>query len=104
MRLSLLRCLQVRQRHSTVHQATRPNENESFFVIVDRPADHPEVLAYFHSLNPYRMIEVLPACTAADRAAKYAPALYADLVLEFFRANYAHQQGHGTAAMPNRYA
>ena len=25
------------QRHSTMHQTTRPNENESFFVIVDRP-------------------------------------------------------------------
>ena len=35
----------MRQRHSTVHQATRPNENESYFVIVDRPAGHPDVLA-----------------------------------------------------------
>lgn len=61
-------------------------------------------LAYFHSPNPYRMIEVLPSCIAADRPAKYPPALYADLVLEFFRANYAHQKGHETAAMPNRYA
>ena len=94
----------MRQRHSTVHQATRPNENESFFVIVEQPADHRDVLAYFHSPNPYRVIEVLPSCIAADRPAKYTPALYADLVLEFFRANYAHQQGHATAAMPNRYA
>ncbi len=72
-------------------------------VVVDGQTDRYS-LAYFHSPNPYRVIEVLPACIAADRPAKYAPALYADLVLEFFRANYAHQQGHGTAAMPNRYA
>ena len=72
-------------------------------VVVDGQADRYS-LAYFHSPNPYRVIGVLPSCIDADRPAKYAPALYADLILEFFRANYAHQQGHGTAAMPNRYA
>ncbi len=30
---------------STVHQATKPNQNESFFVSHDRGADHPDVLA-----------------------------------------------------------
>jgi isopenicillin N synthase-like dioxygenase len=72
-------------------------------VVVDGRTDRYS-LAYFHSPNPYRMIEVLPACITAARPAKYPPALYADLILEFFRANYAHQQGHATAAMPNRYA
>ncbi|MBM3340665.1 MAG: isopenicillin N synthase family oxygenase [Betaproteobacteria bacterium] len=72
-------------------------------VIVDGKADRYS-LAYFHSPNPYRTIEVLPSCISADRPAKYAPALSADLILEFFRANYAHQKGHATAAMPNRYA
>jgi isopenicillin N synthase-like dioxygenase len=72
-------------------------------VIVDGRTDRYS-LAYFHSPNPYRMIEVLPSCIDADHPAKYAPALYADLVLEFFRANYAHQKDHATAAMPNRYA
>ena len=33
------------QRHSTVHQATRPNFNESFFIGHDRAADHPDVVA-----------------------------------------------------------
>ena len=33
------------QRHSTVHKATRPNFNESFFIGHDRPADHPDVVA-----------------------------------------------------------
>jgi len=30
---------------STVHKATKPNQNESFFVSHDRGADHPDVLA-----------------------------------------------------------
>jgi len=33
------------QRHSTVHKATRPNYNESFFISYDRSADHPEIVA-----------------------------------------------------------
>lgn len=30
---------------STVHKATRPNQNESFFISHDRGPDHPDVLA-----------------------------------------------------------
>ena len=30
---------------STVHKATKPNQNESFFISHDRGADHPDVLA-----------------------------------------------------------
>src|SRR5262249_7968299 len=30
---------------STVHKATRPNQNESFFVSHDRAADHPDVIS-----------------------------------------------------------
>ena len=33
------------QRASTVHKATRPNFNESFFISHDRGAEHPDVLA-----------------------------------------------------------
>ena len=33
------------QRHSTVHKATRPNFNESFFISHDRGADHADVVA-----------------------------------------------------------
>src|SRR5215467_6714841 len=36
---------QSMQRHSTVHKATRPNFNESFFISHDRRADHPDVTA-----------------------------------------------------------
>ena len=71
-------------------------------VIVDGSADRYS-LAYFHSPNPYRTLEVLPSCIDDQHPALYPPALYADLVLEFFRANYAHQEGHGSAPMPNRY-
>src|SRR2546422_5689023 len=36
---------QSMQRHSTVHKATRPNFNESFFISHDRAADHPDIVA-----------------------------------------------------------
>jgi len=36
---------QSMQRHSTVHKATRPNFNESFFISHERAADHPDVVA-----------------------------------------------------------
>ncbi len=36
---------QSMQRASTVHKATRPNYNESFFISHDRSADHPDVVA-----------------------------------------------------------
>ena len=36
---------QSMQRASTVHKATRPNFNESFFISHDRAADHPDIVA-----------------------------------------------------------
>src|SRR5713226_6533760 len=36
---------QSMQRHSTVHKATRPNFNESFFISHDRGAEHPDIVA-----------------------------------------------------------
>jgi len=71
-------------------------------VIVEGKVDRYS-LAYFHSPNPYRMIEVAPSCIKSNEVSKYPPALYADLIMEFFRANYSHQDGHETAVMPNRY-
>jgi isopenicillin N synthase-like dioxygenase len=55
-------------------------------------------IAYFHSPNPDRVIECLPSCVGADNPARYPPAVYRDLVLEFYRANYFHQKGHRSAA------
>jgi isopenicillin N synthase-like dioxygenase len=55
-------------------------------------------IAYFHIPNPNSTIECLPSCVSVDNPAKYAPAVYRDLVLEFYRANYFHQKGHKSGA------
>ena len=55
-------------------------------------------IAYFHSPNPNSTIECLPSCVSADNPAQYAPTVYCDLVLEFYRANYFHQKGHQSSA------
>ena len=72
-------------------------------VIVEGAADRYS-LAYFHSPNPYRTIAVLPSAIDPEHPAKYAPALYADLIREFYGANYAHQKDHGRVEMRNRYS
>jgi isopenicillin N synthase-like dioxygenase len=56
---------QSMQRHSTVHKATRPNFNESFFISHDRAADHPDVIAG----RPLRGRNQWPTGHAAMRAA-----------------------------------
>jgi len=53
------------QRASTVHTATRPNFNESFFISHDRGAEHPDVLAG----TPLRGANQWPVGRAAMRAA-----------------------------------
>jgi isopenicillin N synthase-like dioxygenase len=55
-------------------------------------------IAYFHSPDPDSVIECLPSCVSADNPARYPPAVYRDLVLEFYRANYFHQKGHRSEA------
>jgi isopenicillin N synthase-like dioxygenase len=55
-------------------------------------------IAYFHSPNPDSVIECLTTCIGADNPARYPPAVYRDLVLEFYRANYFHQKGHRSVA------
>jgi hypothetical protein len=40
----------------------------------------------------------VPTCVASDNPRRYPPAVYRDLVLEFYRANYFHQKGHRSAA------
>ena len=66
-------------------------------VLNDSGADRYSI-AYFHSPNPAATIECLPSCVAADNPPRYAPAVYRDLVLEFYRANYFHQKGHKSSA------
>jgi isopenicillin N synthase-like dioxygenase len=55
-------------------------------------------IAYFQSPSPDSVIACLPSCVSADNPARYPPAVYRDLVLEFYRANYFHQKGHRSAA------
>jgi isopenicillin N synthase-like dioxygenase len=71
-------------------------------VIVDGAQDRYSI-AYFHSPNPYRVIDVAPSCVDARHPTQYQPRLYADLIHEFYSANYAHQKDHATIKMANRY-
>lgn len=71
-------------------------------VIVDGDMDRYS-LAYFHSPNVSRPISVAPSCVDSDNPAKYEPTLYADLIREFYTANYFHQDGYGKEEIRNRY-
>jgi isopenicillin N synthase-like dioxygenase len=51
-------------------------------------------IAFFYSPNVSSVIECLPSCTGADNPPRYAPAVYRDLVLDFYNANYFHRQGY----------
>jgi isopenicillin N synthase-like dioxygenase len=66
-------------------------------VLNDSGADRYSI-AYFHSPNPDAVIECLPSCVSADNPARYPPAVYRDLVLDFYRANYFHQKSHRSEA------
>jgi isopenicillin N synthase-like dioxygenase len=51
-------------------------------------------IAFFYSPHVGTRIECLPSCTGPDAPPRYPPAVYGDLVREFYRANYFHQAGH----------
>src|SRR5262245_60192830 len=51
-------------------------------------------LAFFYSPNVNARIECLPSCVSADNPPRYVPAVYRDLVLAFYNANYFHRAGH----------
>ena len=51
-------------------------------------------IAFFYSPNVDAVIECVPSCTSADDPPRYAPAVYRDLVLAFYNANYFHRQGY----------
>jgi isopenicillin N synthase-like dioxygenase len=51
-------------------------------------------IAFFYSPNPASVIECLPSCTRPDNPPRYPPAIYGDLILEFFNANYFHRKGY----------
>lgn len=71
-------------------------------VIVEGETDRYSI-AYFHSPHAYSMIEVLPSCVDRDHPALYEPVLYADLIREFYSANYAHQKTHANVELRHRY-
>ena len=51
-------------------------------------------IAFFYSPNVSSTIECLPSCTSAEDPPHYPPAVYRDLVLDFYNANYFHRPGH----------
>ncbi len=51
-------------------------------------------IAFFYSPNPDSVIECLPSCAGPDNPPRYPPAVYRDLVLEFYNANYFHREGY----------
>ncbi|PYM58228.1 MAG: hypothetical protein DMD77_09370 [Candidatus Rokuibacteriota bacterium] len=59
-------------------------------------------IAFFFSPNVEAVIECLPSCTGADNPPRYPPAVYRDLVLDFYNANYFHRQGHAGARASGR--
>jgi isopenicillin N synthase-like dioxygenase len=51
-------------------------------------------IAFFYSPNPASTIECLPSCTGPGNPPRYPPAVYRDLILEFYNANYFHREGY----------
>jgi len=90
------------QNASTVHKATKPNQNESFFVSHDRDADHPDVRAgiplrgrnqWPDGLPGFRE-DVMAYVTALDAlCARMIPAFAAalDLPADFFTPLFANE-------------
>ena len=53
-------------------------------------------IAFFYSPNVDAKIECVPTCVGPDTPARYQPAVYRDLVLDFYNANYFHQRGYAS--------
>jgi isopenicillin N synthase-like dioxygenase len=51
-------------------------------------------IAFFYSPNVSARLECLPSCAGPDNPPRYPPAVYRDLVLEFYNANYFHRKGY----------
>ena len=52
-------------------------------------------IAFFYSPNPASTIECLPSCTRPGDPPRYPPAVYRDLILDFYNANYFHRKDYG---------
>jgi isopenicillin N synthase-like dioxygenase len=51
-------------------------------------------IAFFYSPNPDSAIECVPSCVGPENPARYPRAVYRDLILAFYNANYFHRQGY----------
>ena len=49
-------------------------------------------IAFFYSPNPEATIACVPTCVGPDDPPHYEPAVYRDLVLAFYNANYFHRR------------
>ena len=57
-------------------------------------------IAFFYSPNVDALIDCVPTCVGPDNPARYERAIYRDLVLAFYNANYFHRKdfaGHPAA-------
>jgi isopenicillin N synthase-like dioxygenase len=59
-------------------------------------------IAFFYSPNVDAVIECLPSCTGPDNPLRYPPAVYRDLVLDFYNANYFHRRQYAGAPAEER--
>ena len=51
-------------------------------------------IAFFYSPTVSAKIECVPTCVSAENPARYEPAVYRDLVLDFYNANYFHRKNY----------
>jgi isopenicillin N synthase-like dioxygenase len=56
-------------------------------------------IAFFYSPNPASAIECLPSCTGPDSPPRYPSAVYRDLILAFYNANYFHRKRYASEAV-----
>lgn len=56
-------------------------------------------IAFFYSPNVDSVIECLPSCVSADDPPGYPRAVYRDLVLEFYNANYFHRKDYAAGTI-----
>jgi isopenicillin N synthase-like dioxygenase len=57
-------------------------------------------IAFFYSPNVDSVIECLPSCLGPDNPPRHAPAVYRDLVLDFYNANYFHRKEYADHGAP----
>src|SRR5437764_2948251 len=57
-------------------------------------------IAFFYSPNVDSVIECLPSCLGPDDPPHYEPAVYRDLILQFYNANYFHRKEYADNSAP----